>query len=76
MCVFDILGLDPARPMYENSNPADRLNVSDAIFVDVIHTNGDKNGIFQSLGDIDFYPNGGKRQPFCGNSDKSKSIWK
>jgi len=57
--------LDPARPLFENNKPEDRLNATDAIFVDVIHTNGDKNGIFKSLGDIDFFPNGGKSQPHC-----------
>lgn len=62
--------------MYENNQPEDRLNATDAMFVDVIHTNGDKNGIFKSLGDIDFFPNGGKHQPNCGKSDNCKSTKK
>lgn len=76
MYYFVLLGLDPAKPMYENNEPEDRLNVTDAIFVDVIHTNGDKNGILKSLGDIDFFPNGGKQQPNCGKLDKCKSTLK
>lgn len=73
-CVYFILGLDPARPLYENSDPKDRLDVTDAKFVDVIHTNGDKNGLFKSLGHIDFFPNGGKVQPNCGKSDKCNIL--
>lgn len=59
--------------MYENNDPEDRLDVTDAQFVDIIHTNGDQNGIFKSLGQIDFFPNGGKRQPDCGKADKG--MW-
>lgn len=65
--------MDPARPMFEDSAPEDRLDIDDANYVDVIHTNGDKNGILKSLGDIDFFPNGGKFQPNCPKiRDKSK----
>lgn len=73
-CLHSILGLDPAKPLYENSGPKDRLHITDAIFVDVIHTNGDKNGLFKSLGHIDFFPNGGKVQPNCGKSDKCNIL--
>lgn len=34
------LGLDPAQPCFRTSNIAERLDKSDADFVDVIHTNG------------------------------------
>lgn len=60
--------------MYENSDPKDRIDATDAEFVDIIHTNGDKNGLFKSLGDIDFFPNGGKAQPNCGKSDKCNTL--
>lgn len=70
--LFLFLGLDPARPLYENSGPDDRLDISDSPFVDVMHTNGDKNGIFKSLGHIDFYPDGGKTQSSCNESNKCK----
>lgn len=35
-------GLDPASPYFEDEDPAVRLDPSDAIFVDVIHTDGRK----------------------------------
>ncbi|VVC41779.1 Triacylglycerol lipase family,Lipase/vitellogenin,Lipase, N-terminal,Alpha/Beta [Cinara cedri] len=63
-----ITGLDPAKPLYANSDPVDRIDKTDGKFVDIIHTNGKKNGIYDPLGDIDFYPNGGKRQPNCNIS--------
>jgi len=69
------LGLDPAKPLYENSGPEDRLDINDALFVDVMHTNGGQNGILKSLGNIDYFPNGGKKQPNCGKSDKGM-LWK
>ena len=44
-----------------------RLNYNDAIQVDIIHTDMAENaiaglGIFAPIGDMDFYPNGGKLQ--------------
>ncbi|XP_060837207.1 lipase member H-A-like [Rhopalosiphum padi] len=66
-----ITGLDPAKPMYENKPPEDRLYITDAHFVDVMHTNSANNGFKKSIGHIDFFPNGGKSQPDCGFSDKS-----
>ncbi|XP_026810205.1 inactive pancreatic lipase-related protein 1-like [Rhopalosiphum maidis] len=69
-----ITGLDPAKPMYEKSSSEDRLDETDAIFVDVIHTNAGQNGLDKSIGDIDFYPNGGKKQPNCEKLDKSGSC--
>jgi len=64
------LGLDPAKPLYEKSSPEDRLDINDALFVDVMHTNGGKNGILKSLGHIDFFPNGGQHQPNCKKFDE------
>ncbi|CAI6367379.1 unnamed protein product [Macrosiphum euphorbiae] len=66
-----ITGLDPAKPQYENKGPADRLYITDAHFVDIMHTNSGNNGFTKSIGHIDFFPNGGKRQPGCGFSDKT-----
>jgi len=60
--------------MYEKSSPEDRLDETDAIFVDVIHTNAGQNGLDKSIGDIDFYPNGGKKQPKCEKSDKCDHL--
>ena len=38
------------------------MDKSDADFVDVIHTDKEL-GLQEEVGDIDFYPNGGKSQP-------------
>ncbi|XP_015373145.1 PREDICTED: lipase member H-B-like [Diuraphis noxia] len=65
-----ITGLDPAKPEYEDKGPEDRLYITDAHFVDVMHTNTAKNGFEKSIGHIDFFPNGGKTQPGCKSSDK------
>lgn len=56
--------------MYENSGPDDRLDMTDAIYVDVMHTNAGQNGLNKSIGHMDFYPNGGSNQPNCSDSDK------
>ncbi|XP_037792093.1 pancreatic triacylglycerol lipase-like [Penaeus monodon] len=65
-----ITGLDPAGPYFENLPPKVRLDPTDALFVDVIHTNGDPLilqglGMKQACGHLDFYPNGGRQQPGC-----------
>jgi len=63
-------GLDPAGPLFENRDWMAGLNPSSADLVDVIHTNGVAGvvlnlGTMKILGHVDFYPNGGGRQPEC-----------
>ncbi|XP_012662355.1 lipase member H [Otolemur garnettii] len=58
-------GLDPAGPLFNGKPPQDRLDPSDAQFVDVIHSDIDALGYREPLGHIDFYPNGGLDQPGC-----------
>ena len=68
--VGKITGLDPAGPYFENTDPVVRLDPTDAQFVEAIHTDGTSilmlgAGLFQSVGHLDFYPNGGTNQPNC-----------
>ncbi|XP_051160872.1 pancreatic triacylglycerol lipase-like isoform X2 [Leptopilina boulardi] len=58
-----IYGLDPAMPCFLNAHTRERISPDDAEFVEVIHTSifGDN----QTIGDYDFYPNGGRNQPKC-----------
>lgn len=67
-----ITGLDPASPLFEGYESDDRLDPSDAQFVDVIHSNGDGVlrggfGSLQPMGHVDFYPNGGRVQVGCNS---------
>ncbi|XP_070205766.1 pancreatic lipase-related protein 2-like [Littorina saxatilis] len=65
-----ISGLDPAAPLFENSDIRVKLDPSDAAFVDVMHTDGEPLhegglGTVKITGHVDFFPNGGKDQPGC-----------
>lgn len=57
-----ITGLDPAGPSFRFVSPKQRLNKDDALFTDIIHTDGRKLGTTKALGNVDFYPNGGSYQ--------------
>lgn len=62
-----ITALDPAGPLFENRPPSQRLDASDAGFVDVIHTDGGMLGSAGAVGHVDFFPEGGMHvQPGCG----------
>nr|CAH0104974.1 unnamed protein product [Daphnia galeata] len=70
-----ITGLDPAYPLFEDVNADEILDITDAKFVDVIHTNAGKleqgrKGFPFSIGHADFWPNGGSIQPGCANNVK------
>ena len=68
-------GLDPAAPGFDFDDAAIRLDPSDAMFVDVIHSDVRDSTLSKALGlqrpcgHVDFYPNGGKNQPGCDTSD-------
>ena len=67
-----IIGLDPAGPLfdYEGHNITLRLNRGDAKIVEVFHTNTLHFGFKESIGDIDFFINGGETQYWC-----KESMW-
>lgn len=68
-----ITGLDPALPGYLFANNDEKLDRSDAEFVDVYHTSAFMQGKAQESGHIDFYFNGGSVQPGCWQ-EESKLV--
>lgn len=46
--------------------PQERLNEDDAMHTIAIHTNAGILGFGEAIAHVDFYPNGGKKQPGCG----------
>ncbi|XP_034666100.1 phospholipase A1 member A [Drosophila subobscura] len=68
-----ITGLDPAMPLFITSGDADKLDPSDATYVDVYHTNALVQGKLERCGHADFYMNGGIMQPGC-NGQKINSF--
>lgn len=64
--IREIVGLDPAMPLFNYDKPDKRLNSEDGYYVETIQTNGGELGFYQPIGKAAFYPNGGKTQPGCG----------
>ncbi|KAK4887862.1 hypothetical protein RN001_004133 [Aquatica leii] len=72
--LYRITGLDPAGPIYSTRSFTDRLDESDAVFVDVIHTNAGFLGYSDRCGDVDFYPNCGTFQNGCNFNPNNPSL--
>lgn len=72
--------MDAAAPLFEHEDEEVRLDKSDAEFVDGIHTNTQKVavatgiGMEKEVGHIDFYVNGGSRQPGCLDLDDGINL--
>lgn len=74
-----VSGLDPAEGRWTYNDTATRLDISDADFVDIMHTNGGEISegeiaFYEAIGHVDFYVNGGHKQPGCEDPDYSKSF--
>lgn len=63
--LYRITGLDAAGPGFLGFPKDTRLDASDALFVDAVHTNGAQFGYPINYGSVDFYPNCGLIQPGC-----------
>lgn len=70
-----ITALDPAGPEFNGRPPEDRLDPSDAQFVEALHTDMDALGYRNLLGHIDYYANGGADQPGCPKTILSGSEY-
>ncbi|XP_034946317.1 pancreatic lipase-related protein 2 isoform X2 [Chelonus insularis] len=72
-----ITGLDPAMPGFIFASNSEKLDSTDAEFVDVYHTNVLMQGKIERSGHVDFYMNGGVTQPGCherSNCDHTRSA--
>ncbi|XP_046392727.1 pancreatic triacylglycerol lipase-like isoform X2 [Ischnura elegans] len=80
-----ITGMDPADPQFDGTDPMVRLDPTDAIFVDIIHTDtrpfvSGGFGLAAPIGHFDVYPNGGEYQPGCNialmTSKDDETFWR
>merc|ERR1712137_449178 len=68
-----ISGQDPGSlGVFKLNDTSKRLDDTDAVFVDIIHTNSgtdrDESSFFEPIGHVDFYVNGGHHQPGCDSA--------
>ena len=65
--LFSYLGLDPAGPWFKKDDPRVCIDKDDGQFVDIHHSSGGRLalGVYENIGDVDFYPNKGYDQPPC-----------
>jgi hypothetical protein len=64
MNLWRYIGLDPAAPMFEQATEVERLDRTDADFVDVIHSS--RLGLYDRIGHVDFY---GKKKLFLRSGE-------
>jgi pancreatic triacylglycerol lipase len=68
-----ITALDPSQPYFEGTDPIVRIDATDAVFVEGIHTNTKSASLLEGfgvpspIGNVDIYPNGGEAQPGCND---------
>nr|XP_012148506.1 PREDICTED: phospholipase A1-like [Megachile rotundata] len=60
-----VVGLDPAKPMFQNRGSNCRLDKSHAKYVEVLHTSKFFLGMSTAVGTVDFFANNGLHQPGC-----------
>ncbi|XP_059470166.1 phospholipase A1-like isoform X2 [Neocloeon triangulifer] len=63
-----IIALDPAKPLIRRRSSGQRLDASDAVQVEVIHTNAGFLGLPGFVGTVDFCADGGFIQSTCRSS--------
>lgn len=72
-----ITGMDPAELAFTETDPIVRLDTTDAHYVDIVHSDATPFvpkiglGLYEPIGHLDFYPNGGFNQPGC-----DQTFWK
>jgi len=61
-----VVGLDPGGPLFSLDVPADRIDFTDANFVEIHITDAGRLGFQHPVGHANYYPNWGTQQPGCG----------
>ncbi|XP_036328652.1 DEP domain-containing protein DDB_G0279099, partial [Rhagoletis pomonella] len=60
-----IYALDPALPFFRYENFDERIAITDADYIEVVHTSVGSYGYDRPLGHVDYYVNYGSAQPGC-----------
>lgn len=62
-------------PLFVTTDNSRKVDMTDADFVDVLHTNALEKGKLEASGHVDFYANGGLTQPGCkASEEQSKQL--